>query len=210
MSGRIFAALRENGEWTNTIIIFTGDNGLSLGEHGLFGKQNLYEFGGMHVPFVIAGPGIPKGKTDAMVYLMDLFPTIADFAGAKVPDGVEGKNLRPVIDGKATKVRDVLYTAYRNCQRAVRDDRWKLIRYPLVDQTQLFDLRTDPHEMHNLADQAVYAERIAGLTKLLETEMRAYGDNAPLQVANPGPAEWQAPAPNASEARRKRKAKQPN
>jgi arylsulfatase A-like enzyme len=208
-AGRIFAALRENGEWTNTIVIFTGDNGLSLGEHGLFGKQNLYEFGGMHVPFVIAGPGIPKGKTEALVYLMDLFPTIADFAGAIVPDGVEGKNLRLVIDGKATRVRDVLYTAYRNCQRAVRDDRWKLVRYPLVNQTQLFDLRTDPHEMHNLAGQPAHAERIAGLAKLLETEMRAYGDPAPLQVANPGSAEWQAPAPHASEARPKRKGKQP-
>ena len=55
--GRIFAQLKESGQWKNTIVIFTGDNGLSLGEHGLFGKQNLYEFGGMHVPLVIAGPG---------------------------------------------------------------------------------------------------------------------------------------------------------
>lgn len=73
--GRIFAELKTRGQWENTIIIFSADNGLSLGDHGLFGKQNLYEFGGMHVPLVIAGPGISKGKSDSLVYLMDLFPT---------------------------------------------------------------------------------------------------------------------------------------
>ncbi len=128
--GRIFAELKASGEWDNTIIIFSGDNGLSLGDHGLFGKQNLYEYGGMHVPLIIAGNGIPKGKSDALVYLMDLFPTFADFAGAKIPAGVEGKSLVPMLAGKEKKVREVLYTAYRDCQRSIRDDRWKLIRYP--------------------------------------------------------------------------------
>jgi len=124
--GRILAQLKESGELDNTIVIFTGDNGLSLGEHGLFGKQNLYEFGGMHVPLVIAGPGIPRGKSEALVYLMDLFPTFCDLAGAKVPANVESKSLLPVIQGRTPTVRGVLYTAYRDCQRAVRDDRWKL------------------------------------------------------------------------------------
>ena len=121
--GRIFAELKKNGQWDNTIIIFTGDNGLSLGEHGLFGKQNLYEFGGMHVPCVIAGPGIPKGRSDALIYLMDLFPTFAEFGGAKLPEGVEGRSIAPIIHGQKSKVRDVLYTGYRDCQRAMRDDR---------------------------------------------------------------------------------------
>jgi arylsulfatase A-like enzyme len=106
--GRIFAELKSSGQWENTIIIFSGDNGLSLGEHGLFGKQNLYEFGGMHVPLVVAGPGISKGKSGAFVYLMDLFPTFVEFAGAKVPEGVEGKSLMPILSGKETKVRDSL------------------------------------------------------------------------------------------------------
>ena len=203
--GRIFAELKASGQWDNTIIIFSGDNGLSLGEHGLFGKQNLYEFGGMHVPLVIAGPGIPKGKSDAFVYLMDLFPTFAEFAGAKIPEGVEGKSIAPILAGKQTKVREVLYTGYRNCQRAIRDDRWKLIRYPLVNVTQLFDLQTDPHELKNLADQPEHAAKVVEMTALLTKEKAAHADNSPLTVSNPQPAEWTPPAPGNNPAKQPKK-----
>lgn len=193
--GRIFAALKAGGQWDNTIIIFTGDNGLSLGGHGLFGKQNLYEFGGMHVPCVIAGPGITQGQSQALVYLMDLFPTLTEFAGAKNPPSLEGRSLVPLLTGHQTKVRDVLYNAYKNSQRAIRDDRWKLIRYPLVDRTQLFDLSTDPHELTNLAAQPAHAAKITELTLLLTREMAAYADPHPLTTAHPAPAEWTPPAP---------------
>ena len=194
--GRIFAELKASGQWDNTVIIFSGDNGLSLGEHGLFGKQNLYEFGGMHVPLVVAGPGIAKGKSEAFVYLMDLFPTFAELAGSKIPDGVEGKSIVPILTGKQTKVRDVLYTGYRNCQRAVRDARWKLIRYPLVDRTQLFDLSNDPHELGNLADKPEHAAKLTEMTALLAKEMASHADNLPLMVAKPNPAGWSPPAAN--------------
>ena len=203
--GRIFEQLKKSGQWDNTIIIFSGDNGLSMGEHGLFGKQNLYEFGGMHVPLVVAGPGIAKGKSEAFVYLMDLFPTFAEFAGAKIPDGVEGKSIVPVLTGKQTKVRNVLYTAYRDCQRAIRDDRWKLIRYPLVDRTQLFDLSNDPHELVNLADKPEHAAKIAELTALLTKEMASYADTTPLTVPNPKPAEWTPPARGSEPAKKENK-----
>ena len=199
--GRIFAELKASGQWDNTIIIFSADNGLSMGDHGLFGKQNLYEFGGMHVPLVVAGPGLAKGKSGALVYLMDLFPTFAEFAGARLPDGVEGKSIAPILNGKQAKVRDVLYTGYRTCQRAIRDDRWKLIRYPLVDRTQLFDLSVDPHELTNLADKPEHKAKVAELTALLAKEMAAHADNSPLTVANPQPAEWTPPAPGDKPAR---------
>jgi arylsulfatase A-like enzyme len=195
--GRIFEQLKKSGQWDNTIIVFSADNGLSMGEHGLFGKQNLYEFGGMHVPLVFAGPGIPQGRSEALVYLMDLFSTFADFSGAKVPAGVEGRSLVPILAGRQAKVRDHLYTAYRDVQRAIRDDRWKLIRYPRVDRTQLFDLASDPLELTNLADQPRHAAKVAELTALLQAEMTRHADGHPLQVANPDPAAWTPPAPGA-------------
>lgn len=205
--GRIFAELKSSGQWENTIIIFSGDNGLSLGEHGLFGKQNLYESGGMHVPLVIAGPGISKGRTGAFVYLMDLFPTFAEFAGAKVPEGVEGRSLVPILSGKESKVRDTLYTAYRGCQRSIRDDRWKLIRYPLVDRTQLFDLSRDPLELENLADKPESKAKISELTALLQKEMSAHADTFPLTVTNPEPADWSPPSDGAGKKKPGRKSK---
>jgi arylsulfatase A-like enzyme len=192
--GRIIERLRKEGQLENTIVVFSGDNGLSLGEHGLFGKQNLYEFGGMHVPLVIAGPGIPKGKSDALVYLMDLFPTFSEFVGARTPECVEGQSLVPLINGTQLKVRDVLYTAYKTCQRAVRDQRWKLIRYPLVNVTQLFDLSVDPLELENLAERPEYSAKAKEMALLLEQEMIRYGDGAPLVVPDPAPAKWAPPA----------------
>jgi arylsulfatase A-like enzyme len=143
---------------------------------------------------VFAGPGIPKGRSDALIYLMDFFPTFCDFGGARIPEGVEGRSIVPIIQGKQAKVRDVLYTAYKDCQRSIRDERWKLIRYPLVDKTQLFDLQTDPHELNNLAEKPESAAKVAELTAMLEKEMRRYGDLAPLKVAQPKPAEWTPPA----------------
>jgi arylsulfatase A-like enzyme len=192
--GRIFAALKETGQWENTIIVFSGDNGLSLGEHGLFGKQNLYEFGGMHVPLVIAGPGIPHGRSAAFTYLMDLFPTFVSLAGAKSPDGVDGLDLTPVLRGEKPTVRDGAYLAYRDCMRSFSDGRWKLIRYPLVDRTQLFDLEKDPRELTNLAELPAHAETLRRLQARLGAEMKAYDDAFPLSVANPAPAEWTPPS----------------
>ncbi len=204
--GRIFEQLKKSGQWENTIIIFSADNGLSMGEHGLFGKQNLYEFGGMHVPLVIAGPGIAKGKSEALVYLMDLFPTIAVFGGATLPENIDGRSLVPVIKGAQTKVRDVLYTAYRNCMRAIRDERWKLIRYPLVNVTQLFDLQADPRELTNLATKPEHAAKLAELTEKLMAEMKRSDDTFPLTVPDPKPAEWD-PSSAKSEPKKKRKNK---
>lgn len=205
-AGRIIEALKEAGQFDNTIFIVAGDNGLSLGEHGLLGKQNLYEFGGMHVPLIFAGPGISKGDSKALAYLFDIYPTLCDLAGVPVPAGLDAKSLAPVIKGTQPKVRDCLFTAYRNCQRSIRDERWKLIRYPFIDKTQLFDLQADPHEMIDLADKPEAEGKIKDLTALLEKTRQEYGDNAPLQVANPAPVDWTPPTPG-SEQPRKKKAK---
>ncbi len=194
--GRVIEALRKAGEFDNTLFIVAGDNGLSLGEHGLLGKQNLYEFGGMHVPLILAGPGIPKGETQALAYLYDVYPTLCEWAGVPVPAGLDARSLGPVIRDKQAKVRDYLFTAYRDCQRAIRDDRWKLIRYPRINKTQLFDLSADPHEMNDLADKPEHADKIKELMALMARAQAEFGDKHPLTSAEPRDPNWSPPTDN--------------
>lgn len=175
--GRVIASLKEARQLDNTLVIFTSDHGLAVGgRHGLMGKQNLYE----HVkpPLILAGPGIPQGHSDALVYLFDLLPTLCDYSGLATPEQVEGKSLLPVIQGKQTKVRDWLLGAYHGVQRMVRDERWKLIAYNAggAKHTQLFDLANDPEEIKNLADHPKHAGQRARLEALLAIARQQFGD----------------------------------
>ncbi len=193
--GRILAALRTQGQHTNTLVVFAGDNGLALGSHGLMGKQNLYEHS-MRVPLILRGPGVPRAQPQsAFVYLLDLCPTLIELSGQTIPASIEGQSLVPLWTGRTNSIRGTIFTAYRDCQRALRDDRWKLIRYPLVDRTQLFDLQVDPFETNNLASHPAQAAKLAEMSGMLETAQRHYGDSAPLKVAKPASAEWKPPAP---------------
>lgn len=186
--GRILAALHELGELENTIIIFTSDHGLAIGSHGLFGKQSLYEHS-MKAPLIFAGPGIPKGQSDALAYLFDIYPSALELVGGKTPQGLDGKSLAPVMHGKQKAVRDTIFLAYRDVQRAVRKDEWKLIRYPKVDYTQLFNLRDDPDELKNLAANPAQTKKVAELMDLLAQEQKLFHDPAPLVIENPRPAQ---------------------
>jgi arylsulfatase A-like enzyme len=176
--GRVLKALEESGHAENTIVVFAADNGLAVGQHGLLGKQNLYEHS-MRVPLVIGGPGLPKNKrTEAFAYLFDLFPTLCELTGTQVPPTVEGLSLAPVIRGQKAKVRDSMFTAYRKFQRAVKDDRYKLIRYHVNGKktTQLFDLKSDPLERKNLAGDTSQAARVEGLNGLMKEWMKNTDD----------------------------------
>ncbi len=188
--GRVLDALAASPFAKNTIIVFAADSGVARGSHGLIGKQNVYEHS-MRVPLIISGPGIPAGRrTDAMCYLFDVLPTLGKLCGVAGPATSEGADFSATLRDPATPARKQLLFAYRNVQRAIRDDRWKLIRYPLVDRTQLFDLQADPDETTNLADKPEHAAKLAELTALLEKERTLFADPAPLKVANPQPAEW--------------------
>lgn len=148
--GRIVKVLQERGELEHTLIIFASDQGLAIGSHGLRGKQNMYEHT-IGVPLILAGPGIPKGqRRDAQCYLRDLFPTVCGLAGIEVPRSVEGKNLVPVLAGKVQSVYPQVFGYFRDVQRMIRTERWKLIHYPQVRRFQLFDLTHDPHELKDL------------------------------------------------------------
>ena len=180
--GRTLKALEESGEAENTIVVWAADNGLAVGQHGLLGKQNMYEHS-IRVPLIVGGPGLPKGnKSDAFCYLYDLFPTLCDLTGIAVPQTVEGSSLAPVLNGKTAQVRDSMFSAYRNFQRAVKTNRWKLILYN-VDRkktAQLFDLLNDPWEMNNLAADPADASRVRELTTLMKSWMKKTDDPVDL------------------------------
>ena len=183
--GRIITKLKELDEYENTIVVFSADHGLAVGSHGLFGKQNLYEHS-MGAPLVFAGPGVPHGSSSAFAYLYDIFPTLCDMTGAKTPSGLDGQSLAPVIKGENEGVRDTVFLAYEQGQRAVRHGDWKLYRFPLVNHTLLFNLRDDPHEMRNLGEDNT--EKVAEMMSRLAAQQKHFADPHPHTSTAPGEA----------------------
>ncbi len=190
--GRLLDLLDRSGLATNTIVVFSSDQGIALGSHGLFGKQNLYE-DTQRVPFLIAGPGIRPGRSGALAYLHDLFPTLCELAGLPPPADIQGRSFAPVLRGEATAHRETLRLAYGDTQRSMREARWKLIRYPQINRQTLFDLQNDPREMHDLAADPQHASMIGRLSTLLKAEQRLDGDCLPLVSRAPQPAAFTPP-----------------
>lgn len=164
--GRLLDALRETGEEENTIIVFTGDNGLAVGQHGWLGKEDIYEHG-VRIPLIIAGPGVKENvRNEAFVYLYDVFPTLCDMAGIQTPDSVDGKSFADLLDGDGgSKFRDELYLIFDKFVRGIKDENYKLIEYRNGDAredcwTFLYDIKNDPWETKNLATQKEYESTI--------------------------------------------------
>ena len=182
--GDLLDKLEAEGELENTIIIFTGDNGLAVGRHGLMGKQSMYDHS-MRVPMIWRGPGVPKGEQrDGLCYVLDIMPTLLAMVGSDIPETVEGRSLKPMIDGE-TGGREFVQCAYRHIQRAVSDGKFKLIEYVVHGRrrTQLFDLTDDPHELTNLADEPAQADRLRTMRGWLETWRTEWDDDQPDQGA---------------------------
>ncbi len=185
--GRVLAALEKTGEAENTIIVYTADNGLALGSHGLLGKQSVFEHS-MRTPMIVVGPGVPKGKTvTAFTYLLDMFPTLCDVAGVAPPAAMAGYSLRPLWEGKKSKLRDSVFLPFLDIQRAVRDERWKLIAYPRLGYLQLFDLQKDPYETNNLYDRPESAPHIARLRGLMREWQAKVGDKVAIPLESKAP-----------------------
>jgi arylsulfatase A-like enzyme len=172
--GRVLEAV----DLSNTYVIFAGDNGLAVGQHGLMGKQNMYDHS-LRVPLVIAGPGIRGGhKADGLCHIMDLCPTICELAGTSAPPKSEGRSLAAALKNPTAALRPDVFATYQNFQRAIRTESWKLILYNVSGQkhTQLFDLTKDPLEMNNLAGKPDQAGRLGELRALLAKRSQECGD----------------------------------
>ncbi len=183
--GRIMSALEDNEQLENTLIVMAGDNGLAVGSHGLLGKQNLYEHS-MRVPLIMAGPDIPANeRRNHLVYIFDIFPTIAEYVNISLPPTVEGESLWPIIEDGQLPGRPTVFYAYRNQQRGIRtSDGWKYIRYQVdgIETEQLFDLNTDPYETVNLFGDTTYTVHLHDMRKRLVEESIRWSDPVDLSA----------------------------
>jgi len=187
--GLVLDALKKSGYADNTLVIFHGDHGYMLGQHGRFEKHCSYEEA-VRVPLLLRAPGVTKAgqTTTALVELIDVAPTILDYAGQKTPESMQGRSLLDLARGKTKRHREVVIAEYAENEEAmIRDGRWKLVYCtgkrkredgyetgkPLPGRTvKLFDLDNDPGEFTNLGKKPEHAARVATMTKQLADHMK--------------------------------------
>lgn len=188
--GRVLRYLDESGLARNTIVIYTSDQGFFLGDHGMYDKRFMYEES-LRMPFVVRWPaGIRAGTTlDQVVLNVDFAPLFLDAAGAPVPADMQGRSFLPLLRGRAAPDwRTAMYYRYyhdpghHNTRQhyGVRTLTHKLIYFWTRDQWELFDLRADPQELHNLYGQPGHEQVTAALKAELYRLKRALGDNDQL------------------------------
>jgi len=181
--GRILAALEASGKADETMIVFSADHGLSVGHHGLLGKQSMYEHS-LRVPFAVAGPGIAAGRTiDVPIYLQDIMPTTLEWTDQPIPDHVGFRGLASLLSGETEgQARGPIYGAYRNHQRCVIQDGHKLILYPKASVARLFDLEADPEETRDLAGNPDSQDKMNALYQALLEVAERHGDELDLKA----------------------------
>lgn len=171
---RMYDTLHETGRLANTVIIFTSDNGYFLGDRGLADKWFMYE-NSIRVPMLIWDPRRPESQrghtVDSMALNIDLAPTMLELAGLDAPAQVQGRSLVPFTRGESPAWRDDWF--YEHLfehpgipqSEGVREERWKYVRWIGQDPVyeQLFDLRSDPHELNNLAGREAWSPQLARL-----------------------------------------------
>jgi arylsulfatase A-like enzyme len=188
--GRVLAALEKSGQVDRTLVIYTGDHGYLLGQHGRFEKHCSYEEA-IRAPLMIRCPGQvrPGSSTRALVEFIDIFPTVLDLCGVPIPANVQGRSLRRILNGETATHRPQVFIEYApNDEAAVRDDRWKLIfergrrrrtdgydtGLPLPGRKiRLYDLEADPAELHDVATLSENADRVRRMLALLAEHLRS-------------------------------------
>lgn len=182
--GRILDELEKSGRAERTLVAFTSDNGLAVGQHGLMGKQSLHEHS-LRMPLILAGPGVPAGRrVAAPVHIFDLVPTALEMAGAGASTGF--RSLLPLLRGDESGARECLLGSYMNLQRAVVLRDWKLIAYPKAGTVRLYNLAADPLERSDLAADPAQADRRRELFRKLVELQRAHGDKLDLSELGRG------------------------
>jgi arylsulfatase A-like enzyme len=191
--GRILDYLDESGLAKNTIVIYTGDQGFFLGEHGLYDKRFMYEEA-LRMPFLVRWPGrIKRGSiSEGMILNIDFAPTILEAAGVKVHPGMQGRSFMPLLKGKLpSDWRKSMYYRYyyshfeTEPHYGVRTYTHKLIYFNKIDQWELYDLVSDPNEMNNLYENPDYKQVAEDLKKELNHLQAELGDDPGNNGNNP-------------------------
>ena len=153
--GKLLDKIENHPEYDNTYIIFTSDNGLSMGEHGLYAKQSLFDHA-QRVPFFIKGPKITdKITNDTPLNLFQIYSTIAELCDVKLPKSVPNKSFASLLmkDKNNDYNQKYIYGAYKNHSRSVMSKDYKLLLYPLLKKIFLFDRKKDEWEIDNIAQK---------------------------------------------------------
>ena len=194
-AGRILAALDQAKLTESTVVVFTSDHGEMMGSHGLTTKQKLYEEAAA-VPLFVALPGVtPRVDKQHLVSGLDVLPTLLDIAGIAAPGSLQGKSLRPLVEGKSVPWREFVVSEVNGYTEArmVRTARYKYIVYAQGDdREQLFDMENDPNELRNLIADPASAGEAAQHRRLLEQWRKethdVSGAKAPLEKGKKGKA----------------------
>jgi arylsulfatase A-like enzyme len=184
--GELLAYLDEKGLAKHTVVVYCSDQGFYLGEHGWFDKRWIYEES-LRTPFVMRWPGVikPGSSVSRLMLNIDWAPTLLDIAGVKAPSEVQGTSFLPLLKGGAPGWRKAMYYHYYEFPQphhvyphfGVRTERYKLARfYAPSDSWELYDLVTDPHEVHNLYGRVEYSALIKSLKVQLRDLIRQYKD----------------------------------
>jgi N-acetylglucosamine-6-sulfatase len=185
--GRLLKYLDDTGLSKSTLVVYMGDNGFELGEHGFYDKRDAFEES-IRIPLLAYGPGIiePGTEVKQMVQNIDIAPTLLDAAGMRPPRSakMDGQSFLPLLKGRSIGWRDhILYEYYWEWNFpatptvfAIRTDRYKYVFYHgLWDHNGFYDLQTDPHERHNLVNVPAYRDQVAALEKRLFDRLEASG-----------------------------------
>lgn len=170
--GKVLDELKRLGLDRNTIVVLWGDNGFSLSEHGLWGKNTNYETSA-RVAMMISAPGMPKGdRTQALVELVDIYPTLAELCALPLPGHLEGTSFVPVMRQPARAWKTAAFSHLLNGSRTIRTDQFRLIVHP-EGQLELYDHRTGPAEDKNLAADPAHGETLKTQRAALEAGWKA-------------------------------------
>lgn len=177
--GRILAKLDEKGLADNTLIVFTTDHGDMAGAHGCIGKSIFSFYDDLvHIPLMMRLPGKIKAGTavDKPVSQIDVMPTIMDYLGMEIPDGIHGRSMRPLVEGKEVPWRDYAFCQRADQGRMLRTDEWKYTYHVAKKQATLYDLQNDPLENVDLAGDPGYRKAVDGMHARLVEVMGCDGD----------------------------------